>query len=383
VSFAAVPVTYSVSGTVTALGANASVALGGPSSATTTADASGGFTFTGLVNGSYTVTPTKAGVTFSPTSKSAIVNGANVTGVNFTAVATYGLSGTLTATGANASVALSGTATATTTADASGNYSFAGLVNGSYTVTPTKSGVTFSPASQAVIVNGANTTANFTASVAIGIATDAIVFRDAAAAGNTVATPAFSTTTGNELLLAFISADYLSGTNTTVTSIAGGGLTWTLVVRANTQSGTAEIWRSFAPAALSDVAVTATLSQSVVASITVMSFTGVDTTGTNGANAIGATASAGAKSGAPTASLVTTRNGSLILGVGTDYDNATARTVGAGQTLVHQYFSPTGDTYWVQRRSAVTPTAGTTVTINDTAPTADRYNLGIVEVRTP
>jgi len=28
----------------------------------------------------------------------------------------------------------------------------------------------------------------------------------------------------------------------------------------------------------------------------------------------------------------------------------------------------------------VTPTAGTTVTINATAPTADRYNLSVVEV---
>jgi hypothetical protein len=114
-----------------------------------------------------------------------------------------------------------------------------------------------------------------------------------------------------------------------------------------------------------------------------MSFTGVDTTGTNGANAIGATASASAASGAPTASLVTTRNGSLVVGVGNDYDNAISRTPGSGQTLVDQYLTSLGDTYWVQMRSAVTPATGTTVTINDTSPTGDQYNLAIAEIRGP
>jgi hypothetical protein len=41
------------------------------------------------------------------------------------------------------------------------------------------------------------------------------------------------------------------------------------------------------------------------------------------------------------------------------------------------------DTYWVQRQTSAIPGAGTTVTINDTAPTNHRYNLSIVEVRTP
>ena len=114
-----------------------------------------------------------------------------------------------------------------------------------------------------------------------------------------------------------------------------------------------------------------------------MSFKGIDTTGINGANAIGATATANSKSGAPTASLTTTRSGSLVIGVGNDYDNPISRTIGSGQTLIHQYLSPLGDTYWMQRSSAITPTAGTTVTINDTNPTTDRYNLAIVEIRSP
>jgi hypothetical protein len=78
--------------------------------------------------------------------------------------------------------------------------------------------------------------------------------------------------------------------------------------------------------------------------------------------------------------LTTTRNNSWVFGVGNDYDNAIARTPGTGQTLVHQYLTPTGDTYWVQMQNAPTPLSGTSVSINDTAPTGDRYNLSICEI---
>jgi hypothetical protein len=69
-----------------------------------------------------------------------------------------------------------------------------------------------------------------------------------------------------------------------------------------------------------------------------------------------------------------------VFGVGNDYDNAISRTLGSGQTMVHQNLSPAGDTYWVQRRNNPTPASGTTVTIDDTAPTGDRYNLSICEI---
>ena len=66
--------------------------------------------------------------------------------------------------------------------------------------------------------------------------------------------------------------------------------------------------------------------------------------------------------------------------MGNDYDNAISRTPGTGQVLVHQYLTQTGDTYWVQRQSAPTPLSGTSVIINDTAPSGDRYNLAICEI---
>src|SRR5205085_3540544 len=106
----------------------------------------------------------------------------------------------------------------------------------------------------------------------------------------------------------------------------------------------------------------------------------VDITGVNGAGAVGRTIGTNAPSGAPTATLVTSRNNSWVLGVGTDFDNAVARTVGSNQSLINQYLTPAGDTYWVQMQNAVTPLAGTSVNINDTAPTGDRYDLTVVEV---
>src|SRR5207237_6019626 len=119
------------------------------------------------------------------------------------------------------------------------------------------------------------------------------------------------------------------------------------------------------------------------ASLTVVTFTGVDTTGTNGSGAIGATGTGSGNSGAPTASLVTTRANSVVFGVGSDWDSATARTVPAGQTMVHQYLVTVGDTLWVQRVNNPTATVGSTARINDTAPTADRYNLSICEILPP
>ncbi len=379
-------VTYTLSGTVSGAGGNgATVTLSGAASATTTANSSGAYTFSGLASGSYTVTPSLSGFTFTPGSQPVTVGSVNVTGVNFSTVtsSTYSISGSLSpsANGSAATVTLSGAATATTTADASGNFSFSGLASGAYTVAASKSGFAISPASQAVTVSGASVTGvSFTAAIALAI--DAIATGDGSVAGTSLASGALTTTSANELLLACIASDAKTA-GVTVTGVSGGGLTWTLVRRTNAQMGTAEVWRAFAPAQLSSVAVTATFSQSVVASITVVSFTGADATGANGSGAIGANASASAASGAPTASLATTRNNSWVFGVGDDWDKATARTLGANQTMIHQLLASSADTYWVQRQNSTTALSGTSVTINDTAPTTDRYNLTIVEVLPP
>ena len=106
----------------------------------------------------------------------------------------------------------------------------------------------------------------------------------------------------------------------------------------------------------------------------------MDTTVTSGSGAVGAIGTGNASTGAPSASLVTTRNNSWVFGVGNDYDNAIARTVATGQSLVHQDLSPSQDTYWVQMQNSPTAWSGTNVSINDSAPTSDRFNLSLCEV---
>jgi hypothetical protein len=70
-----------------------------------------------------------------------------------------------------------------------------------------------------------------------------------------------------------------------------------------------------------------------------------------------------------------------VYGVGNDWDSATARTVAAGQAIVHQWVdSAVGDTFWSQSVTAPSPAVGSLVTLADTAPAADRSNLVAVEI---
>jgi hypothetical protein len=88
-SFLPLPSTFSISGNAGV--ANALVSYTGTSSGSVTASETGAYTISGLVNGSYTVTPSLAGYTFSPTSANETVSGSNITGVNFTG--TFGAGG--------------------------------------------------------------------------------------------------------------------------------------------------------------------------------------------------------------------------------------------------------------------------------------------------
>ena len=192
------------------------------------------------------------------------------------------------------------------------------------------------------------------------------------ATGTTATTPAFSTAQAGETLVAFVASD---GVGTQSLTVSGAGLTWTLAARANTQQGSSEVWSATAAAKLTGVTVSSTQSLSgyhqMLTVIALQSSSG-----------IGAVQTAGASSGAPTVSLTTTRAGSLVFGVGNDWDNSVARTVGAGQVIVSQWVDTTvGDTFWAQRLSAPAGAAGSVVTINDTTPTSDRWNLAAVEIK--
>jgi beta-lactam-binding protein with PASTA domain len=193
-------------------------------------------------------------------------------------------------------------------------------------------------------------------------------------------TPAFSTTTPGEVLVALVGSDGPPiGTNTQTLTITGGGLTWTRVQRAATSRGVAEIWTATAPTALTNATVTSTQAAPLVngapvnQSLLVVAFTN--------ASAIGATTAASNTSTNATASLVPQASGSVVFGVGNDFDRAITRTVGAGQTKLHEFLAPTGDTFWMQSLNAPT-TAGTSVTLNATIPApADQWNFAIVEIK--
>jgi hypothetical protein len=134
-------------------------------------NSAGYFTFTNVPDGSYTVTPTLVGATFTPPSKNPTVSGANVTGQNFIAHTGHNITGRIaTSSGAaiaNVSVALS-PATGVTTpvlTNSAGYYTLYDVPDGNYTVTPTKAGLTFTPPNKMVNINGADVSGqNFTGS---------------------------------------------------------------------------------------------------------------------------------------------------------------------------------------------------------------------------
>jgi hypothetical protein len=144
------------------------VNLGGAAAATTTTSGSGTYGFSGLTGGTYAVMPSKTGYAFTPSSRSMTI-AADTSGVDFTAAPSHSISGTITPSGSGSgtTVALSGSSfNATTVADSTGAYSFAGLADGTYTLTPSKTSYGFTPASQMVTLSGADQTGvNFTAAL--------------------------------------------------------------------------------------------------------------------------------------------------------------------------------------------------------------------------
>jgi hypothetical protein len=183
-----------------------------------------------------------------------------------------------------------------------------------------------------------------------------------------------STTHSGDLLVAFLSFDGSNPGLSWFSSVSGGGLSWSLVTRANSQAGDSEIWQAYAPSALSSVVVTASSATGAwLGSMTIVAFSGA-------AASVGASATAGLASGAPSVALTPSRTGSLLFGVANDWDRAIGRIPASGQSLVHQDLASVGDTYWVQRMSAATTSSGSTVVLSDTAPTSDRFNFAAVEI---
>jgi len=118
----------------------------------------------------YTVTPSKAGHTFNPTSLSYESPEFDIVGADFTGTPppTYTISGRVTNSlgfgVSQVTVTLSGTQSGTTTTNGNGDFSFTNLAaGGNYTVTPSKVGYTFTPTNRGYTNLSANVTnSNFT-----------------------------------------------------------------------------------------------------------------------------------------------------------------------------------------------------------------------------
>ena len=156
---------FTISGTVSGYAQGTfPIWLSGTNSGTVSTDDSGYYSFSGLTNGSYTVTPIIFWYSFTPCSQAVTINGADVRAINFTSYASsvgcyYSISGVITVDGAakqGVIVTLSGTNSGTASTDASGYYSFSNLMNGGYILTPSITEYTFTPSSQAVTINGSD-----------------------------------------------------------------------------------------------------------------------------------------------------------------------------------------------------------------------------------
>jgi inhibitor of cysteine peptidase len=183
---------YSISGQITWQGSGLSgvtMTLSGGASKVTETTTDGRYVFTGLQNGSYVVTSAKAGYQFSPSSQAVTIADLNRDGVDFTATYGYTISGKVTISGAGLSsvtMTLSGGISKTTTTNTDGAYSFTELGNGTYTVTPAKSGYGFSPSSQSVtVLNENKEDVDFSASLGFSIAGQ-VTFNNAGLAGVTM-----------------------------------------------------------------------------------------------------------------------------------------------------------------------------------------------------
>ena len=137
--------------------AGVTVTLSGDASDSVQTNASGEYSFD-LPNGDYVVTPAKADYQFTPASESVTIADGDDTDNDFTGAEIYSISGDIV-DGAAAGiegvlVTLSGDADDTDTTDSNGHYEFTGLVDGSYTVTPTLANLQMTPASRAANVSG-------------------------------------------------------------------------------------------------------------------------------------------------------------------------------------------------------------------------------------
>ena len=193
-----------------------------------------------------------------------------------------------------------------------------------------------------------------------------------------VVSPAFSTTGADRLVLAFVSADGPAAASSAgaqrVSTLTGGGLTWTRVNRSNSYGGTAEVWQAHATSLISGAKVTAKLEKAGFdSSITIAAFA-------NTPGSVGDSTAAAGKTGAPTATVsISSGAGGQVWAVGHDWSRATDPVPLLDQELTHTFSDhQVGDTFWTQRTSLTRGDGPVTVGLS--APAHDRWQLVAVTI---
>ncbi|MBV5267904.1 MAG: hypothetical protein JZU67_05265, partial [Burkholderiaceae bacterium] len=157
--------TFTISGNAGV--ADATITFSGTGGGTATSDASGNYSKSITVGWWYsgTATPSKAGYTFSPTSRNYSFITSSQSNQNYTATTVmYTISGSTGSAGGGATITYTG---GSTTANATtGNYSFTVAGGWSGTVTPSKAGYAFTPADRSYTnVTSNQTNQNYTAAL--------------------------------------------------------------------------------------------------------------------------------------------------------------------------------------------------------------------------
>jgi len=150
---------YSIEGRVTGeAGAGlAGVTINRSGGGNAITDNNGNYIFSGLPSATYTLTPVRSGYAFNPATRTVTLTTSSATGQNFVGANTT-LSGRVAFSNgigiANVQVRLNNGQSLFT--NSAGYYTFPGVLNGAYTVTPVLSGYSFEPAFRSVVISNSN-----------------------------------------------------------------------------------------------------------------------------------------------------------------------------------------------------------------------------------
>lgn len=195
----------------------------------------------------------------------------------------------------------------------------------------------------------------------------------AAVAANT--SNSFSPPAGSSLLILW--ASHFNRTITSISDSLGSHLTYVkLIAYSEVGDDNQEIWIADCPSAQTGMTLTVTPSAGTPDLLGVVVLTGAAAA----ASQTGTTGTQGTFSGTPSISVTTTADGSWVFGA-LGSRGTSAPTIPAGQTDVFN-----GQTFqlnvngWAQATSSPTTSSGTSVTLNDTAPTGVEFGFCVAEI---